>query len=366
MKKSLKIQGGGNPGSGRMFASDMKRTTGESLLSSDGTYNANDKRELIDIIRKMTELAMNGVDVRTESREEVEQELRDHSRMVKAAFDSTEELSALGDLISQTVQRAQSRDGFMRRFLNMQPLIDGQQPRVRLNLKNGSAVVATGPNTVPRVLFRSQEYYPAEFHINARPFVAELDIKRSADDILEETYSNTIEAFMVQEDREWKRLADKVRGNANENINIAGRFQSEHCAQLMELITRWNLPARYLLVSSSIVQDFLAGVANWQTEVYDPVTKHEINRTGNLGEIFGLEIITDASRHQNHKVLESSDVYVIGQPNDHGQYTDRGGIQSESITGADEGVPGRGWMMSEILSMMVVNDRTVAHATVNR
>jgi len=52
--------------------------------------------------------------------------------------------------------------------------------------------------------------------------------------------------------------------------------------------------------------------------------------------------------------------FILGNPENLGQYTDRGGIDSLPLDGATEGIAGRGWMMSEYVSMLVANSRAVA------
>ena len=100
-------------------------------------------------------------------------------------------------------------------------------------------------------------------------------------------------------------------------------------------------------------------LADW-SGLINPVAQHELLLTGQLGTVLGMEVISDAFRHEQHKVLSSGEMYVIGAPENHGQYSDRGGIESQPLDGSNEAVPGRGWFMTESLSMVIANARSVA------
>ena len=97
----------------------------------------------------------------------------------------------------------------------------------------------------------------------------------------------------------------------------------------------------------------------------DPVTKHELFMTGRLGRVHGIPLLTDFTRHPQHKVLEPGEFYITAAMEMHGQYTDRGGLVSEPITQAETGIPGRGWTMYELMTLVIVNSRSVAKGSAN-
>jgi hypothetical protein len=81
---------------------------------------------------------------------------------------------------------------------------------------------------------------------------------------------------------------------------------------------------------------------------------------GYLGTLIGLSLVTDAFRAPNQKVLERGEIYVITSPEYTGAYSDRGGVRSTPTSGADSGNSTRGWFMSEIISMMITNVRSIS------
>jgi hypothetical protein len=95
------------------------------------------------------------------------------------------------------------------------------------------------------------------------------------------------------------------------------------------------------------------------------VSQYELLLTGQMGVIYGMSIYSDAYRHPEHKVLDRGESWIVGDPINHGVYTDRGGVTSQPIDITTEKVPGRGWVFSELMSMVIANSRSVARAIRN-
>jgi hypothetical protein len=150
---------------------------------------------------------------------------------------------------------------------------------------------------------------------------------------------------------------------SNPLTNIVGTMTAGGLMTLRNQVTRWNIPVTAWLVANDIWND-IVGDTSFQ-QVIDPVSKYELLLTGQLGVIYGMTILSDAYRHPEHKVLDQGEMYVIGDPINHGQYTDRGGVTSQPIDITTEKVPGRGWVFSELMSMVIANSRSVARAIRN-
>jgi len=358
MKKRLDITAS-SPGAVTPI-SEVKRG-GSALLGNNGEFNAHNKKELLDVLSGVIDLANQGNKVVTDS-DAVQREKAAvaHREMLTAAFDSKEELTALGNVMAEELTQTANRDGFMRRFLKYQNLEQGQIPTTRLMTKNVTASIATGPVQTNTQFVRDHEFFPAEWYINARPFVEQKDIMRATGDVLEEKYVDALEAIMVQEDRTWKRMTDDLVGLDNPHTNISGALTPSTFAALVNYVHRWGVHATTALVASDIWQD-IVGLEAWSTTI-DPVSQHELLLTGQLGTIHGMAMLSDHFRHPQHKVLNSGDIYIIGTPEQHGQYTDRGGVESQPVDMVQERTPGRGWHLSELMSMIVVNSRSIARA----
>jgi hypothetical protein len=336
-------------------ATELRRPgSNERLIGSNGELNANSVPELLKAIASLAEATRDG-SVGTEKEVASAQS---HKEMVLAAFDDPEELSALGDMLAESLTITSNRDGFMRRLLREQDVVQGARPEARLNTKNVSASIATGPVQTQTQIVRDNDIFPPEFYITARPFIEERDIARSSSDLLEEKYVDALEAIMVQEDRTWKQAADNVVGLDNPHLNIAGSFTPSSFAAMVNSVSRWGITPAAALLASDLWTDITSN-SDWHT-IIDPVAQHELLMTGKLGVVHGVSLITDQYRHQQHKVLNGGDIYVVGAPDQHGQYTDRGGVQSKPIDETQERIPGRGWAMSELVSIAIINSRSVA------
>jgi hypothetical protein len=183
---------------------------------------------------------------------------------------------------------------------------------------------------------------------------------RTTTDLLEQAYIDALEAIMVTEDRTWKKMADSLIGLENKHLNIAGAVSPPNFSDLVQTLNSWGATPQYALIASDVWSDFVRNEA-WST-IIDPVSQNELLLTGRLGIIHGVELISDQFRHQNHKVLDSGDVYIISTPEMHGQYTDRGGVEAIPTDITTQRIPGRGWVLNELMSMIIPNARSVARA----
>jgi len=331
----------------------------ERMVGAGGELNANSKKDLLNRIGSFSGVVQAGTEVITEAKAVDREQLKaKHHNMVLSAFDSGEQLSTLGEVMADELYIASNRDGFARRFLSRQELTQGNIPHIRMRMKDVVAVIASSASRIETQIIRDQDHYPPEFYITARPYIEKREIDRSKTDVLEEKYIEALEALMVGEDRTWKRLALATVGVANPQSNIVGSMTPTALGNLRNRVSRWQIPARYWLIANDLWTDIIAD-PGFQA-IIDPVSKYELLLAGELANIIGLTVVSDAFRHPAHKVLDSGEMYVIGDPINHGQYTDRGGVDSQPIDGTHENIPGRGWMMSESLSMVIANARSVA------
>jgi len=74
-----------------------------------------------------------------------------------------------------------------------------------------------------------------------------------------------------------------------------------------------------------------------------------------------MSTLTDAYREPQIKVLNQGELYITTSPEYHGAYTDRGPLSTVEINHAALGdnVPARGWSFSELISMIILNNRSV-------
>lgn len=355
------------PRRGAVAPAVARRPGGSRFFSDRGELNASDNKDAIaQIVQVLAGLASGQIDNH-------EQEVADaraivaarRDQLVAAFYDGEDPKAStkwkeLGAAMTDELQYTMDREGFMRRLLMRVDVSQGADPRIPTYYKDVVAFRATAPVQSAQTINREGLVVPEEFYVRARVFVEQRDIEKSPGDILERKYLEAQEAIMVQEDRTWKYMADQMVGLRNNLLYMSGGFTPGFLSTLSHDVNRHGLLAGTLLISSDIVSDLQSATefSAW----FDPVTKMELILNGNLGRILGMEIITDGNRHPNLQVLKPGEVYAVAAPNMHGAYTDRGPVQSAAFDGLaqENGIPGRGWNMYEIISMTLHNPASVA------
>lgn len=334
---------------------------GERFVGANGEINAGDKNDLLRNIGQALQVMASGQQIVTEAAAlNASDRAKQNRELVEAAFQDNDRYKELGEVLAEELYVSANKQGFARQFMRRQELSQGQIPTARMEMKNVVAIAASSPTRVETQPVRDQWFYPPEFYISTRPFIEQRDIDRSNTDILQQKYLESMEGIMVAEDKVWLNLANQSVGIANEATSIAGTLTPLALARVRSNVTRWRIPATALLLASDLWADI---VGNQEFAVtIDPVAKHELFLEGELGQILGMKVYTDAYRHQSHHVLGAGEFWIVGEASQHGQYTDRGGVNSEPISGAQEKVPGRGWWMTESVSFVLANARSVAKA----
>jgi len=339
-----------------------RRPGGETFFNQAGALNAdNGKDAIMQLGALISAASQNQLVFKTPDEIEKSNVTVATSReLVKAAYsDRTgprwmETAAAIGAELSET----SDREGFMRRLFIRGEVAQGAQPRVRLRWKNVTAIVASSASQNQAVFARDKYFYPPEFYVTGNVRIEEREIQQGSGDLLEDAYFNTMEQIMVKEDKIWKTQADASVNLLNPLQVLAGGMTPASLVAMRTTITRWGIPAQMMVMASDLWNDIIGNAAAFGN-LFDPVTQFEIIQTGYLGTLLGMGIITDAFRYPQLKVLNSGEVYILGAPEQHGVYTDRGPVASEPRDSFNDGVPARGWFFYELLSMTLVNARLV-------
>ena len=337
----------------------------QQAISASGEFNAHDKNEVLRIIAGMMSASSNGGIVPVEQSKmsksaEAQKDLENRKSALAAAYSdpSGSAWTSLGSSLALQVSEQRDRIGFMRRVCKGQTLSQGQQARVNMPTNNIVAFVATSEANIGHQIIRKRSFYPDEFAIIANVRAELLEIEQNTGDLLEEMYQQALEAIMVKEDRLWKQMADKTTGVYNPLMYIAGNLTPGMLGQLRQAVTQWNLPATTALIANDFWTDIMAD-SNFGTFL-DPVTKYDLVLNGQVATLAGMTMLTDAFRNENQKVLNPGEIYVVSSEDYHGAFSDRGGIKSTPTDGSNEGNTTRGWLMSEHISLALVNPKSVA------
>ena len=333
---------------------------GSRLVGNDGHINANSKKDLAAQVLAMLQTASQGVELVTEEAAVKRERLAKHKQLVEAAFADKGAQKELGEVMADEIYQTANRQGFMRRFLAQQTLNQGELPRVKMRLKNALAVITTSTERVHTQFVKDPHFAPPEFYISSDLFIEEREIQQCTGDTLEEKYIEGLEGIMVQEDRLWVRSAKKTVGIANPQTTLLSTLTPLALGRFQNQVANWGLPVRTFLAAQDLSADII-GDPQFAAAI-DQVSKHELLLTGKLGTLYGMEMVTDGFRHAEHKVLGRGEMFVVSSQEHHGTYTDRGGVTSAPTSGEMRQVPGRGWFFNELISLMIVNPRSVAFA----
>lgn len=329
-----------------------------ALVSSSGEINASSAKDLLGQINSLMQASSSG---QIDRRRKVSSDEAAERRSVLAsayADASGKQWSMLGASIAEEIRGQADREGFMRRVLMGTPLEQGQVPRVPVRDQNATAVVATSAAQVEYQILRSKVFTPPEFELVAHLMVENLEIQQVSGDVLERVYNEGVEAIMTGEDRIWKQAADATIGVENNVTYIGSSLTPSILAQIRSGVTAWNLPASTVLLANDLWNDII-GNSDFHA-LFDPVHRYDLVLNGQIGSIFGMEIVTDAFRSPGQKVLEQGEIYAVAAPEFLGAYTDRGGVVPVPVDGANVGTTTKGWFLQEFLSLVIGNPRGVS------
>lgn len=336
---------------------EFRRQGGERVVGNDGHINASNNRDLMVQIAALLDAREQG---EINDHQEVTASVKQKHEALAAAFHdkNSTKWEEIGAFLAGELTEGADREGFMRRLLMQAEVTQGGLPRIRSRKRGVTAVVAANNGGIYPQFARDSYYYPPEFTIATNVRIEHRELNQGTGDILEEKFIESQEAIMVAEDRMWKKMVNKITGVANPVQALVGGLTPANFVYMRELITDWNNSVSKVVMAGNLWSDIVANAAfgAW----FDPVSKYEIVNTGYLGNLLGLELITDGYRHPSLKVLEPGEIYMVAAPETHGAYTSRGPVQSiEAGPNPDTGSLARGWFMYEELSMLIFNPRSV-------
>lgn len=332
-----------------------------ALSSSTGEFNAYDKKDLAMAIGQLMQAVASGEIVHEQQSVASAAEMAEQRReMVSEAMadPSGAKWQALGSGLARQIDEQVERQGFLRNIAMGNTLRQGEQARIPMPTHDALAVVATSSASVGFQTIRQRVFTPQEFEIIANVRVESLDLEQVSGDLLEFAYNQGLEAIMTKEDLLWKAAADKTVGVVNPLELIAGELTTKNLGALRQAVAKHNLPAATAIIANDYWTDIIG--SNDFATMLDPITKYDLALNGQLGTLVGMQLITDAFRQPNQKVLNPGEIYIVASPENHAAYTTRGGIRSTPTSGADQGNTTRGWLLAEPFSFVLGNARSVA------
>jgi hypothetical protein len=341
--------------------SGAARMSSEPLVAANGEFNANNKREVMQAIQTLHSLFNTGaVEARygyEDAKANVEARAAHQQRLVEAWNDrSGQSWQALGEVIGDEIWQTLGREGFARKTMLLKPLGKGETGRLRVRRKDVvSFFVTANPNVVASQV-RQFYCYPPEFYLLANIVIEDKEIEQASGDLLDDKYQDGLEQILVREDNVWLTLARNAAPTSND-LFFFNTFTPTVFSEMRTQVARWGIPVTTAIIAFDLWNDIIADTefSSW----FDPVSKHEIVLEGSLGSLLGVQLVTDAFRHETLKVLDAGEVFFLGAPQTLGGITQRKELMTQSIDKYNQGRPERGWFLEQIEGMAIVNDRAL-------
>lgn len=326
------------------------------MLDGKGNVNAYSQKELMQALGLLATAAASGMVEHADA----EPALSNHQEAIAAAIsDPTGQgWLALGEIIGNQVVETMGRAGFTRKLLQFQPVAKGDVARVRVRQRDSIAIVSTSDPNVVASQVRQPVVYPSFFQIIANILIEDAEINLDYGDLLDDRYNDGLEQMMVAEDRALKNILDQAASVYNPLFMFPTLTPSIWTAMKIAVEEYGNTPVTNAVISYDLWTDITTDpeFVSWFSEL----EKHEVAIDGTLGKIAGVEIITDGFRLNKLKVLDPGQIYMTAGPQALGVVSQLGDLNVQSINKYSEGIPKRGWFMSQMEALAVPN----AHALV--
>lgn len=327
-------------------------------VGQNGEINASSRKDLLSqSIALMQASAQNKVISLTDAQER-QAITATNKGLIQAAFDDPKAHRVLGERMTEQLYMTSNRKGYMRRLCNRIELKQGDIPRFPVRKKNVTAMIATGPVGIMTQIATDKWLTPPELQIATRVFIPQTELNQSNSDVLEEKYVEALEATMVAEDRLHYNLCKATIGSDNQLAAISGTLSPLTFMNTRQNVQRWGMKPTYCVMASDLFVDIVGDSSFIQA--IEPVARHELVMTGELGVLYGMTLISEDYRHPEHKVLSQGEFIIYSDPAFHGAYSDRGGIDSQPIDAINERIIGRGWLLHQSLAIAVANNRSCA------
>lgn len=326
------------------------------IANSKGEINASSKKDAFQQIAATLQAAQKGLIVKNDSSREVLTQVANEIRTASMTRNSAN-FGSIGEDVTNEIRQTVSRTGFIRRFLQERELEAGQEAKILIRKNDVLSFIMAEDGQTPASFIKQRELYLRENYISTYVLIEEKEIARLGSDLLEEKLEDAMESIMVSEDKQFKSLADAAAGALNTPTYFSALSPSVFQGLKNQVESR-GLPVTSCWLANNLMNDIVAdsSFSGW----FDPVSKHELVLTGELGSLLGVTLHTDAFIQSQLRVLNAGEIYFFATPSTLGQFLVRKALESEPVNKAVMGIPARGWYLTEIVAPAIANANGVA------
>ena len=277
---------------------------------------------------------------------------------IRGSYD-TPEFKVVGEALTDEIWETMNREGFTGKLLGSSTLGTGDIARIKIRKKDVAAYVVTAdPITVESQVFQYW-VYPDEYLLTAYVLIDDREAEQAGPELFDEKYQDGLENVMVAEDRLTRTLINNLADSFN-SVQLFSNMPPSVVATMMTDLQGWGLQTANLLMAADLWVDIATNsdFVSW----FDPVSQHEIVTTGRIRTMLGFDIITDAYRYPNLKVLNAGEAYALAAPQTLGAIMRRKEPTPTAINRYNDGIPMRGWFIEGMQAHAVTNGRAISRA----
>ncbi len=345
----------------------VTRKSDEPLFNNAGEMNASSTKDLMQGIAGMMQQARSG-NLRQASWEQASDRdaILDAERQAAAdvwnealADTSGKTMEAIGEVYADEISTTQGRQGLARNILAMKKIENGKDCRIRVKRRDVTAWRVTTSSTVAASRVKAPYFEADEYKLVSQILIDTAERLRSDSDILEEKRLEGMEAIFRAEDALFVELSRNAATTSNALVSYTSYTPAAFQSQRSQ-IRQWALEAKTAVIGYSIWDDIIAGTDF--TDWWSPVHKYELIMEGKIGQMLGVNLLTDGFREPRLKVMDSSEVLMFAAPGETGAIMERQAVKSYPINGRNMGRGDEGWFLEWVGAMALVNSYAVCRA----
>lgn len=259
---------------------------------------------------------------------------------------------ALGAQMAIPIREQLDYQGMARRFFEIDVLAQGQIARYDRDI-DGFAITMTKKGEVIEFIVEGEYVEPSTWEIFSPAAIRLKEIQQRRFNVLDRMQEKIRIFTQLEEDSQFLALTETaVQANTTNNaiVTSTNGNNKNFLNQISATIMDWDLPAyAYLMDFTSY-----SHIRSWQRNDVDPVTQREIQQTGLMGQIWGIDIIVS-------RLVPNNAVYCFSEPRFTGVFP----IRTDLILLPDD-TPKQatiGYVGYEEVGMLFVNANSIAKGT---
>jgi hypothetical protein len=337
------------------------RSESASPIANDqGELNAWNRKDAMQQISAVIAAFNQGLIKRTASVERINDlnEMADRIRTAATTHNAAN-FGVLGEEVSNEIRQTVARTGFVRHFLQERELKAGEETKLYVRRQDVMSYSLETDSLTPTSTIKMKDVYSREHYINANIQIEDKELARLTADLLQEKLEDGYEMVQVQEDKMGKIISTAAANATNVPLYFAALTPTVYQG-LKNQVESLGLPVASAWLANNLWNDIVSDNGGNFSGWFDPVSKHELILTGQLGSLLGVTLFTDAFINAPQRVLSAGQIFFYAAPGTVGQWLVRKQLTSQPLNFAIIAKPAQGWFLSQAVAPIIGNSNGVA------